>query len=759
MNTVNSFAAAVHRLRRARGLSLGAVATKSGLSQSYLSKMLHGHRSLPLMTVGRIDEFLEAGGELVRIAQEQSGGGLALPQPRQLPPAAADFVGREEYLHRMDKALIEQDRPGAVVTAVIEGGFWVGKTELALQWAARVQERFPGGCLFADLRGRALGPPADPSEVLDGFLRALGAGPDALHGSLQDRAAWYRSLLVRQPAVVVLDNIASYDQVQHLLPGAGSAVVLTSRERQAALLGARGGLRIELPPLTRDEALELLRRRVGEARVGADPLSAETVIRRCGCLPMAVRIAAEHVQQRRYRTLEYLAGELATAARRLDPFISADPAVSIHTAIDVSYLALPPLAARVFRLLGISPAYLVSPESTAALTGLDLARVQRALDVLYGAHLLDDAPAGRMRMNRLLRAYAAQRAVVEESLSEVERARDRVLRWYTATAWAASNALAANWSEAGLTPENTTEVVPITFAENDYDAAMAWCDAEVETAIHVARHARSYTASDAVWMLPAMFLPYFHLTKNWSSWLAAATEGLTAARAARNQAGIARCTQSLGWVLNELGRMAEGAEHLREAIRLQTEIGDDRARAWSEFGLASTHTAFNRHSDACEAYLRAEELFAAAGVDLGVAVTRAMLSDTYQALGKTGDASSCAHDALARAQKLSSKPVTGLAHHRLGLVLLHQQQYRPALTHFDAALALRRASRERWGEAETLIARAEALSNLRDPRGARDSYEAAASIFETLRDPRALEVQAHVVTLNACLGPHGDTTA
>jgi hypothetical protein len=95
---------------------------------------------------------LGADGELERIAQDQDGDGSAPTRPMQQPPAAAEFVGREEYLHQLDEALIAQDRPGAAVTAVIEGSFWVGKTELALQWAARVERRFAGRCLCRHAR-------------------------------------------------------------------------------------------------------------------------------------------------------------------------------------------------------------------------------------------------------------------------------------------------------------------------------------------------------------------------------------------------------------------------------------------------------------------------------------------------------------------------------------------------------------------------------------------------------------------------------
>ncbi|HVW40708.1 MAG TPA: tetratricopeptide repeat protein, partial [Amycolatopsis sp.] len=540
-------------------------------------------------------------------------------------------------------------------------------------------------------------------------------------------------------------------------PGAGSAVVITSREHQPTLLLRSGGLHLELPPLTPDEALTLLRRRLGDARVNADPAAAEAVVRRCGRLPTAVLIAAEHIRQRHHGSLSELADGLATEEGRLDLFTSSDPTVNIHGVLDVSYLALPPQARRVFRLLGINPAHLASAESTAALADLSIAAARDALDVLRHAHLLEDAHAGRMRMNHLLRAYAYQRAIVEEPLSEVERAHDRVLRWYTATAWNASNALAPHWSGQALAPEDAVDIEPLRFTDGGYDGAVAWCEDEAETAIYVARHARSRAARDALWMLPTLFLPYFYLTKNWGTWLTAATDSLAAARRFDSQRGIAWCLHSLGWAQHELGRTDEAVTNLREALRLRTELGeDDRVRGWNSFSLGAAYLALDLHQEARDCFAVADALFAEQDFDFGLAFTRAVLAHVHQASGDTAAATEAAVEALNRAQKVPSAPVLSLAHHQYGLLLLQQQQYRIALTHLDAALKLRRTSRERWGEAETLIARAETFSAMSEPERARESYREAAAILEILHDPRALEIQTQIATLNACLRSRDD---
>ncbi|RSD16328.1 tetratricopeptide repeat protein [Amycolatopsis eburnea] len=750
MRKIDSFAAAVHRQRRQCGLSLGEVAAKAGYSASYLSKLLHGQRPLLQAVVHDLDTALAADGELDKIAAEQRGDARPVVRPLQLPPAAAELVGRDEQLQAMDHALVMQGRPGATVTIVIEGGFWTGKTALAVHWAGRVQARFPGGCLFADLRGLAPGAPADPAEVLDGFLLALGVNSAELGtATLQARIARYRSLLADRPAIVILDNVADYGQAEWLLPGAGSVVLVTSRERQSGLVARTGGTVIDLPPLAPEEAISLLGHRVGEARVRADATAAELVVDRCGCLPMTVLIAAEHLQRHRDTSLTGLAERLDSEKTRLDLFTSSDPAVNIHGVVDVSYLALPPMVRRVFRYLGVGPANNVTVESAAVLADLDVERTRGALRQLAEAHLLEQLPDCRYRLSSLLRAYAHQRALVEEPLAKVERAHDRALRWYAATAWEANNTLIPSWADSGITPQNVTEIEPMSFRAAGFDAAMAWCEQEVATALQVARNSRTYGAKDVLWLLPTAFLPYFVLTRNWNAWLVAAHDGLAAARAAGSDAGVARSLEALGWVEHELGRSDDGIAHLEEALHRHEQLGDDRSRAWTAYGLGLAYTASGRVADARQLHELADRLFAASGVKIGVAVNRAALAEVCDLAGEPDRAMGYALDALNRAQMFTSKAVLGMAHQRIGTLLARHGHHRMALKHFDDALAVRGRSWQRWGAAETLTSRADVLRELGEVEQAREAYLRSLEVLEAIRDGRASEVRARLASMEA----------
>jgi hypothetical protein len=85
------------------------------------------------------------------------------------------------------------------------------------------------------------------------------------------------------------DDAASADQVRPLLPGtAGCAVVVTSRSRLGGLAGAQSHC---LDPLPHADAVEMLARIVGSERVADEADASDRLVKACGCLPLAVRIA------------------------------------------------------------------------------------------------------------------------------------------------------------------------------------------------------------------------------------------------------------------------------------------------------------------------------------------------------------------------------------------------------------------------------------------------------------------------------------
>jgi hypothetical protein len=194
----------------------------------------------------------------------------------------------------LDQAASDQAAGAAgVVISAIGGTAGVGKTALALHWAHRVAHRFPDGQLYANLRGfdAANGQPADPSDILRGFLGTLGVHPERLPADADGLAALFRSVLAGRRMLVLLDNAADAAQVRPLLPASPECLVIVTSRRELAALAARAGARLlQLDVLTEAEANELLVTRLGQERSAAEPWAVTELATLCARLPLALKV-------------------------------------------------------------------------------------------------------------------------------------------------------------------------------------------------------------------------------------------------------------------------------------------------------------------------------------------------------------------------------------------------------------------------------------------------------------------------------------
>jgi hypothetical protein len=148
----------------------------------------------------------------------------------------------------------------------------------------------------------------------------------------------------------VLDNAHNAEQVRPLLPGGpGCTVVITSRDRLAGLVASHGVHQITLDMLSEPEAVALLERILGRARVAAEPEATAELARLCGYLPLALRIAAANHHSVASRVVELRQGDRLAGLE-----VDGDPRGAVAAAFDHSYERLAPEARRVFRLLGLA---------------------------------------------------------------------------------------------------------------------------------------------------------------------------------------------------------------------------------------------------------------------------------------------------------------------------------------------------------------------------------------------------------------------
>jgi tetratricopeptide (TPR) repeat protein len=679
----------------------------------------------------------------------QDAPSTAAPEvPAQLPPDVAGFVGRTAYLRQLDAMLTTGPGPTTPRIWVISGGAGVGKTTLAVHWAHRVREGFPDGQLYLNLRGfDPVGPPVSPAEALPVLLQMLHVRPTRIPTMVDAQVGLYRSVLARRRVLIVLDNVRDAGQVQPLLPGApGCAAVITSRNELTSLL-VEGAHPLPLALLTTEDARELLVRRLGAARVAAEPDAVDDIITGCARLPLALAIVAARAATHPGFALAALAGEAHGPGGGLDAFDGGDHTIRVRTVFSWSYLALTPDAARLFRLLGLHPGPDITAPAAASLAGTAPAQTRPLLAELARAHLVTEHTPGRYTFHDLLRAYAAELAHTHDDEPARRAATHRLLDHYLHTAHVAHHLMRPHRDpipisppQPGVTPENPT----------NHAQALAWFTTEHTSLVAVAAHAAKTGFETHTWQLALTLDEFFYRRGHGHDWATTHRNALDAARRQSDRPGQAHIHRSLAVAHARQGRHDDAQAHFQQALDLFIALDDHTSQALTHLGIAWLHSHQDRHPKALDHARQALDLYHATGNRIGQANAlnsvgwyHAQLGDHDQTLIHCAHALTLLQDAGDHwVEEAGAWDSLGYAHHHLG----HHQQ---AITCYEHAVDLYRRIGDRYNEADSLTHLGDTHDATGNHRAARDSWHQAAAILAELDHPDADQVRAKLGSADA----------
>jgi tetratricopeptide (TPR) repeat protein len=749
-------------------------------------------------TAGMLARIVE---ELVRLTPQRADA-AAEQIPRELPRPIADFTGRGDELVTLRGLLAggvgESGTSPAkggqpVVISAIDGMGGIGKSALAIQVAHGLADAgtFPDGQLYVNLQGATPGlAPLDPLEALGRMLRALGVEPAQIPAGADEAAARFRSLVAERHLLVLLDNAATPEQVRPLLPGSPTCgVLITSRHVLATLEGTR---RLHLDVLPEDQALELLGRIAGSERIATDPQAAAEVMRYCGYLPLAIRIAGARLVARPGWEVRLLATRLADVTGRLQELQVGE--LAVRASFDVSLQALEhsgdPIdqaAVAAFALLSLPDGPDLALPAAARLLDRPEDSTQRLLERLVDAQLLETPRPDRYQFHDLVRLYAREHALSRHPEPERPAALTRMLGFYTATAWHTLVQLRpGDRRVATADPRWTGGGVRFP----DASAALAWL--EVERANLLAAIPQAAAAAPAIpagltCQLPRALFGLFFVRGYWQDGVQANQTALGLARRTRDLGAQAHAHNDIGIFYQLLGRYAEAIACYQDSLTIFRELGDRRGEAASLTNLGNVYERQGRYAEAVACQQDSLTVFRQLGdrsgeahslLNLGIvyrllgryeeaiacyqdslsicrkqgdrhgeAISLNNLGVVYQRLGRYAEAIACYQDSLTLSRELGDRDGEAASLNGLGVIYLQQGRYAEAIAYQQDSLTLFRELGNRHDEAETLRDLGDALRAVgRDPE-AGVAWQEALAICEALQIPEADKIRDRLATL------------
>ncbi|MEV6416654.1 tetratricopeptide repeat protein [Kribbella sp. NPDC051718] len=715
----SQFAALLRRHRAAAGLTQDELSEGSGVSVQAISTLERGTRRYPqLSTVDALAEALHLDADqtaaLAAAASRRGKSDKPAPKPslaaspRQLPFASGDFTGRIREMELLTKYLTTSK--GVSVTAITGMG-GIGKTTLAIHTAHQVADHFPDGQLYLDLRGFGIGPPLEPLDALTYLLEDLGETPPV---DLATATARFRTALAGRRLALVLDNASDQDQVRPLLPGSGGcAVIVTSRRSMAGL----GGRQFQLgePPL--EESIEMLRR-ISERPDAPEDECAE-VVRQCGGLPLAIRMAGARLASRPTWPVAHLAERLADGRRRLDELQLDDSGVRATLVLSIEQLAgsddpIDVQAVTMFALLGLSDSVDLTSALAAALSDSPEPEAVVVLERLVDVHLLATPGPGRYRLHDLVRVAA--RELADQMLTEQDKAaaNTRWIRRVSAVVWKASE-----YAGHGVTRDGWLDKEWLTGALDlsCQDDVLSWLDNERANLVGIVQQAAVDQPSLAVQLAVGLNV-YYAVRRAWLEWLQVNEAVLRLVSGGPDRIAEGLVLHDLGAAHAELGQYEQAVAPLRRAVDTADASGDGNLQALCLSSLSHVLERTGRTTDGIPYAERAREIGLRLGIPPRAAWACLALGMLYLKTGMPKSARRHFDEAMELLVEPGLEKYRGMIAQNVGVAYREAGQY-------DVAGESLRESLKLYRTAGAAIPEAEVLNELGRLRLAEGRYEEA----------------------------------
>lgn len=568
-----------------------------------------------------------------------------VPTLHQLEPPPRDFTGRSSELNELIAGFDES----GVTLCLLQGMGGVGKTALALKLAEQLMARYPDAQIYVDLRG--LSPkPLSVTEVMYRVIRAF--QPKAkLPASEEELAALYRSVLHDQRALLLLDNAAERWQVEPLIPPAGCALLITSRQNfhLPGIVTKRVDI---LPPEDARKLLLTIAPRINDL--------ADIIARLCGYLPLALRNSATLLAERVDINVADYVRRLTDAHRRLDP---------VSGSIGLSYEQLNNELQMLWRALAVFPG-LFDVGAVVSVWEIEKDTAQDMLSELVKYNLVEwyDV-AGRYRLHDLVRLFA------DEQLTESER--EEALRRHAEHYFMVLKA-------ANHLFDKTAEHRWLGLALSDIEwhnilVGQSWAELNTD---------KNNIAAGLCSHYPDAGAHLLHLRVHPNECIRWREAAVAAARRLNNRPEEAFHLGNLGMDYAELGLNRRAIEFHEHALHISREIGNRSSEAHDLRSLGMCYLNLGDPNMAIE-YLE-KSLFVSREIgDLhGKGLTLGNLGMIYAETSEFSRAIKCYEEALPLIRESDDRRNEGGLLSSLGILYAHQGETEQAIESYKTALSI-----------------------------------------------------------------------
>jgi tetratricopeptide (TPR) repeat protein len=316
------------------------------------------------------------------------------------------FTGRKDELKQLEEVLLSQSGEKVCSIVGLTGGGGIGKSALACHFATIHRDKFPDGVIGLRVDKK------DVNTIVLELARQIGKPVDL--DDYIEPGAIMQELFASRRMLLIFDNAENADDIKVLRPGGNlCAVIVTTRNQQLPFsLDVAEAATIRLQSLPAKDALELLRKILGESRINTALAAAQRITNIVGRLPLALQVVGAALRGKP-RSLETFAESLQTQKDQLKLLprlrVRGDKELNVEASLNLSLELLEEEEIDFFACLSVC-----AEEGFALKTAMAAAdcedewEAEEFLNTLYGLSLLNYAETEQNRfvLHPLVREYA-----------------------------------------------------------------------------------------------------------------------------------------------------------------------------------------------------------------------------------------------------------------------------------------------------------------------------------------------------------------